>query len=894
MKTGFTALLLSTCLYMVCGRPDFETLQHIQKSVRVGPSAAQLEIELTGPLNLLRGYIYHMEGYMHNKRFYSPSIAASYSLESFPSEDKFWPDFKLTQTPQSDTVWAQLNSTNPSETYEREYHEKLIQLFSWENGELSIENERNGSFIRFLRSEPARQHAMQILAALFLLTERIEAPIECTKDGKSLCIRMKTEKTAYFDITVEVPEEVQGNTAAQTTNKSEIEDIIGFFVYYAKKHHVLQNSAPVSQERFEEGEFLDTLSFLIQVYVFEFIDSASDAKQFIEAVYSLLSDATENGKDSKTSTEQAHADFILKKCFSPVGTANSEMVPYFHAIEQMQRTISICKAFPFVYIGQLPAPMLVPQYDRKLDQFSQTKEYFRNSTEICIYGLFCCFSYNPKEHKYTVGHIKNASTELRKFFEMFSAPLEDMDLEAHKAWSAVVSDISEAEIEYKKEGNEIQCGLLNLLKVILSITGLYESKKEELSWYYEVLAQNDNPEEELYMEIEKYTQSVFELLLKNKKMTVSCKNLKSSRRLDGTADVYGTVCIVYNDAKMSNGISICLTPRGAELQLLPVQNQAVCSPSASLLELKRMYECEGSFMGLLTAQHIDARTKAIYFSSSKVAIPKDAIRELSLNDFQPMNRVLIKGKIHEMKYKKNLIMHFVAYTAGREINAAHPVSRFISNILGRCELDNHIVQLTLLPSLLYNGSYKSCYPNIKISEKLYKQIGACTVETLRIFGHVLDRNDASIVLSCLTTFIMLEKSHGSPHNPLTTAYMQRRIFDCLFKENSTEQIDQVISLTEKYWYQMEGTPGMLRLMGFIHACTKKPLCQMLIKSLYAKIHTNDLTYSNIQYITNLNQLKQTVSILIALRIEDKLLHGIEKLEQIQQFFTKAQCLYASE
>ncbi|KAI5160804.1 hypothetical protein NEAUS03_1341 [Nematocida ausubeli] len=58
----------------------------------------------------------------------------------------------------------------------------MIKMFPSAAGSLSIEYGRSDAFTEFLRAEPTRKHAVQILAALLLLSEGIDISITLQSD----------------------------------------------------------------------------------------------------------------------------------------------------------------------------------------------------------------------------------------------------------------------------------------------------------------------------------------------------------------------------------------------------------------------------------------------------------------------------------------------------------------------------------------------------------------------------------------------------------------------------------------------------------------------------------------------------------------------------------------
>ncbi|KAI5169374.1 hypothetical protein NEIRO02_2662, partial [Nematocida sp. AWRm79] len=62
--------------------------------------------------------------------------------------------------------------------YLKEFAQQLINMFPSEHGVYSIESVKDDSFIQFLREHKDKSYSLNLLAALFLLAEGVDVPIE--------------------------------------------------------------------------------------------------------------------------------------------------------------------------------------------------------------------------------------------------------------------------------------------------------------------------------------------------------------------------------------------------------------------------------------------------------------------------------------------------------------------------------------------------------------------------------------------------------------------------------------------------------------------------------------------------------------------------------------------
>ncbi|EHY66487.1 hypothetical protein NERG_00127 [Nematocida ausubeli] len=76
-------------IHMVClvvSRIEIEDLKAVQNRQFFNDGNEPKLINPNGPLNLLRGYIYHKNGYMHNKRLFSHELDIKYKFETVEDE----------------------------------------------------------------------------------------------------------------------------------------------------------------------------------------------------------------------------------------------------------------------------------------------------------------------------------------------------------------------------------------------------------------------------------------------------------------------------------------------------------------------------------------------------------------------------------------------------------------------------------------------------------------------------------------------------------------------------------------------------------------------------------------------------------------------------------------
>ncbi|EHY64270.1 hypothetical protein NERG_02682, partial [Nematocida ausubeli] len=425
---------------------------------------------------------------MYNKRFFSPQINTDYLLKN-EVIDCGYIQYKYTRDTQMDEAYKALSSSE-MDVYNEKYHNNLIELFPSPTGDITIETRVNQSFIQFLRAKTTEKHSLQILAMLLLFSEGVDIPIEFTQSALKVYEADK-EKGIYFEVPT-VIERLNAKTGeVEKLEQKKVIRMISFFKENASKHEVLSMMKDkCSQEEVATGKFLDSPKFLIQSYIFGFIDTTERATEFIQTVHTMTE------KYAPKTEAPSKGDCVYDRLFNPTsketGTRLMALMKKTHEIINMDR------AFPFTDSTQVPSYTSVPWRDPKTKAFStnHSKDY-SNCVECMILSLFCCLAYDPSDFKYKTDHMGNVSEELKEFF----APGENKSFDTTKAefqirWCKVVACLDEPRITYCRNRNELDIGLINMLMVIAEIVNISEEEKEKILGFSERLKEKREKEEE--------------------------------------------------------------------------------------------------------------------------------------------------------------------------------------------------------------------------------------------------------------------------------------------------------------------------------------------------------------------------------------------------------------
>ncbi|KAI5138593.1 hypothetical protein NEAUS05_2423, partial [Nematocida ausubeli] len=439
--------------------------------------ASGLTINPDGPLTPLRGYIGYRNGYVYNKRFFSAEIETSYSMAKKKVLREGMVDYEFTRKPVDDGVYKDLAEKSPTGKYLSTYHSMLIKMFPSADGNFSIEAGRPNALTNFLRAEHVRKDTKYIFAALLLLSEGIDVKIAVDPTGEKNRLVIKSKKCAE-KVFVDVEMHMAGIDPFTKEHKkdiyqSEVTGIVNFFLQ-CRVNPLLKRGGefaePASIEEFESGKFLNSIGFLIQTYIYEFIDTVQAYKEFVHAVHELLVDQmTTEGSSGK---KKGKKDRIFDRFFLQKDSNGAEMKyikPFYEHAKIMDKDMT----FPFCDSSQLPVYTKIPRY--KLDKTGFEEEEslsYSDCVESALLGLFCCLAYNPEKREYQTSHMGDKiSDELRDFFKSYPAPVEVVDHEMHKQWSRVVSCLKNDKIDYKHPKNELLSGAANIFLAIAGITG---------------------------------------------------------------------------------------------------------------------------------------------------------------------------------------------------------------------------------------------------------------------------------------------------------------------------------------------------------------------------------------------------------------------------------------
>ncbi|KAH9387454.1 uncharacterized protein NEMAJ01_2350 [Nematocida major] len=698
-----------------------------------------VSIDPRGPLSLLRGYVYAQQGYMHNKRFFSPEIETSYSL-GFSAEGAGVPRSVFKRQAELDRAYPSEGACAESESARR-YHSMLVQMFPSGAGSLSICSGRKDSLYRFLQSVCSQTQACYVLAALLLLSEGESVPIEATQ--KSVTLWKSWDSKAQFEKAAKGQKgssigpyavfHLDTRAGDERHSRKEVAQVVRFF-----RQHQAQACMPCTQEEFQAGAFLDTPQFLIQAYVFEYIYSKEDAVELARCAYEILRNLGQR-MDANGGTLRTYFVYAGER-----GRAEEDLC----MLQEAQAALEKLRWFP---LSSLDAHKSAPLYDRRLGAFS--KETFSSCVEAGLLFLFCCLAFDPEKKKYSARKLlgkqfhEAAACDLRGFFCAGKSPQEQPARSlAAKQWQKVVSDLPCGRIAYCKgpPNNEMRTGLLNVLYAVARVTGRHAEENAQIDALLEKVNSKEESPHEACAHVAAYASRLLCLLSVNKQLKVEFQDIRKGMRKDGVQDVFGSVVLKYagKDCKDVQGLRLDFFPGHLSTSLLQpkiwLSSEELCRLAAAASACRR----QKTFVGFLFAEHIDALAAGPSQESEQDEAHRVArlVQDAVLKSPGKLNAIFMGGCIAEPSCKSSFARSLSLYAKGERIalTRAHPIVRLISNLLASASLDNCSVQYSMLVALACTYGLEVLRPKVVLSRSresfFFKspQLPAC------IKGHTLE------------------------------------------------------------------------------------------------------------------------------------------------------------
>ncbi|KAI5136332.1 hypothetical protein NEAUS06_1866, partial [Nematocida ausubeli] len=267
--------------YAMLTRSDAEKLQ---KMVVHAEEDIEWVVNQYGPLSPFGLYVYNKTRYMHIHRFFNIEINPYYNM-SAKNNNQFIRD------PTKDQAYMFYSDGDKITNFMSAQFTNLINMFPSPDQTISIypEEDCKDSFTLFLKSNPVKEHAHTILAALLLRTEGMDIPLSIKYDENKtphLVWKGGAHETENFRLKMVASfREVEGDNSKET--KFEVRQDKTIYVIWFFLHMIpifqsgIEDSMTMEEkEEFWENEFCDSKSWLIQSYIYYYLETKEDAARF--------------------------------------------------------------------------------------------------------------------------------------------------------------------------------------------------------------------------------------------------------------------------------------------------------------------------------------------------------------------------------------------------------------------------------------------------------------------------------------------------------------------------------------------------------------------------------------------------------------------------------------
>ncbi|KAI5163691.1 hypothetical protein NEAUS03_2369, partial [Nematocida ausubeli] len=714
------------------------------------------------------------------------------------------------------------------------YYTQLIKMFPSADGNLSIEGGRPNMITNFLRADRVKEDAKYILAALLLISEGVDIKIavDHTEKKKKLVIKSKTCKEKEF---VNVEMHMAGidpftKEYKEDIYQSEVTEIVNFFLR-CRDNSLLKRGGefamPTTKEEFESGKFLNNPSFLIQTYIYEFIDTVKSYIDFVNAVHELLVDQiTEKSNPDNNTKKKGKKGRIFNEFFLPKD-AHGESIKYIESFCDLVQTTNADAKFPFYNSSQLPQYTRVPPYKLDKTGFEEDQaSYYSNCVETALLGLFCCLAYNQKG-EYQTSHMgEGVSKELKEFFEDYPKPTETTDFEMHKQWSKVVACLNNDEIDYKQAKNELRSGIANIFLAIAEITG-QKADILDLVQHIESACKTRKLDSDEKDYIENKIQLIIRSLSQNDDVIVKCKKMRLEERSNGKPDLFSEISISYISDDAENGISLDVEKGHASLTLLKLSQSNSEDIQNSYEGVGNVYSDMKSYTGWIVAHYIEMELNALRLSGYEVSRNfREKVTAIIQNGSENICKIFLLGKLIDIKHKSYIMECFLIHTIENDLGKVNPLTRWTSNILGSASLNDPATRFQLMRLFFFHYRWKEYYP--KIAYNISNFTGQNIINTLDIsyiYRLILKYDSITLAAKALCNYLELTMNNRRIHYSLLYSTEVRKVFIHMMHKNQISCLADIHSTLESTKHINDlNVLNSIYIPWFIYTCEYSDKC----------------------------------------------------------------------
>ncbi|KAI5125853.1 hypothetical protein NEPAR04_1717 [Nematocida parisii] len=757
-NTIIILLVIKTVIYSVCAKLS-EKDAELAETMEI---RNWFLLRPTGGLSPTLQHMVHKNRFMENFRMYWHGIYREKSKDSGSRRNHN--DLMAWK------VYSIIDEDKEKNKYLNVFGDKLINMFPSVHGAYSIDSPSTGTFTWFLRMNTGNSDGLNLLASLFLLSEGVNIPIEIISDkeharNKIIILKKKGVENEFF-----VNLSLIINSSAIPVYCNTVEGILAFFKRLSDPEDTLkvpeEFSMPSTYEEFLTGKFLYNPKFLIQSYVFEYIDDANTYNMFATAVHDILNEYIPTNCDNPITDADRHALVVFNQLFMGGNREYIKSLRSFNEVfettigqqlleieytecnlmdfSKFKRVSDALKNTPFVNVIYRPSYIDGPAYINKDRQYALSYKdecCFKNCQKCILLALFLCFTFDRETKEYNIDHIPNASKELKEFFSKYTHKVSSIGSTMRSDWERVIYGLPRPEHGFSKGGSTVSTGLLHMLYTMYDLVGKGHKIKRTIS-YINNQFQNKYKQDkkEAKRDIKLYLEDIFISLSRNKSIDTSCLSLnpvKITKHGKSVIDMNIQFIILYTfDGLNQYGIKFTISKSYNNPLVEVVEDENI--PFYGAFQVKSYYKKLSAFLDepnpnyniymdpktypqMIIKQYTSKRyiitDPGESYEAKKTFIIKNAYetnkREIVNRKCDDPNRLMLWGSLDDLEHKSQLIKMFLIHNNRETLKINNPMVRFTSNLIRDVPMDDLKTRQCILSACVYTNNYKVYYPQLK-------------------------------------------------------------------------------------------------------------------------------------------------------------------------------------
>ncbi|KAH9385351.1 uncharacterized protein NEMAJ01_0247 [Nematocida major] len=654
-------------------------------------------------------------GYVYKMRAHSCMVNTSFSL----APDRRLDEHTYTREPEKD--WLHSGMAASDGGYSVEFHRALLQMFGLRKSSgpeydcLTVECARAGSFIQFLRMGCKTQtDSHYVLAALLLLCEDVNVPIELAKDRVTIRKR-KGSKDVLVD--ARMGGEALGSRKWQV---SEAWQVINFFKQYRDTHKM-----PSTYEGFQKGGFLESPQLLILTYIGEYVKNAEELMSVMECAFKIVEGMG-----------------LTKNFKYPSSVVNRLFVPASGLPEAQAYLAPFLKAFPA--LAALERFEEFKCFQRGARWSNQTKyasdgeeEYMDDRGTNCRFISECLLlsflafdsekyahslegllsgAENTEEVEKTRAFFGELQTCIEKKCSSLGFPNNTQKKRYRDLWVKMNT-------QFKRALGNAAPTFLNKMRVLAQMTGRPQAVVDRLTAHQATMDAKRSTE--LTPEAIECVRALLCSISVDKDVKVTIQ-----KQMD-RSEPKGYLFIVKH-AKLCACIEQILDMSFCESSSSKISISLPWFSASDKLQEKldvepAKYRQHGLFSSFVLAEcmhqmAIGAVARSLSYATTKEL--REAARKAVEHSADRPNRVLFSLPAAGEDIRKELVSALVLYAEQKEImlTPEHPISRLAANVMGSIDLGDMAAQCRVLGVPVVTGALQKLCPTVQLSDRLHREI----------------------------------------------------------------------------------------------------------------------------------------------------------------------------